>query len=520
MEKRTPFNKHPKLAQPGKQTIAAIIEHACTLKGANIFVKDDQQELTGAEFWQSINAVAANLSSMGLNKGDTVAFLCKSSVSHAIAMSACLVSGIVSCCLHTRETRVRNKTNVDILQAKVIFADFDLIGGAQEIAGSGTAPAIINLSHLAIAAATEDSFRPFELPSLTNGDAALILLSSGTTGRPKFVLHSQGTLAATAQFGPYNYDCWSSSGSTIVVMNPSFAAWIHTVLPFIAIQGRILFGGIFDAALFLKTIEQEKLTLAPLVPTAWRMVLAAEPEKYDLTQLKTAFFSGEPGSESLVQSLKQNICPNVMTSYLAAEGGCASGIVAGSDILSVPGQAASTGRPVPNGHLKIVDPEGPISVELAAGEVGEITLKSASLAVSYFGDAALDQEKFVDGWWRSGDLGYLDEEGLLFVKGRLDNRINSGGIKAHAEEIEAALLLHPDVQLAAVVGEPDQNWGERIEAYLVSRNPALTGREVSEYCVNNDLLPMHLLPKAVYFRDTLPTGPTGKLFRRGLKTAE
>jgi acyl-CoA synthetase (AMP-forming)/AMP-acid ligase II len=74
--------------------------------------------------------------------------------------------------------------------------------------------------------------------------------------------------------------------------------------------------------------------------------------------------------------------------------------------------------------------------------------------------------------------------------------------------------------LAAVIGQPDQDWGERIEAYLVSKNPALTGQKVSEYCADHDLLPTHLLPKAFYFRETLPTGPTGKLYRRGLKTTQ
>ena len=302
------------IALPGKQTIAAIIEHACALKGTGIFVKDGRQELSGADLWQCILGVAALLESRGLSKGDRAVFLCSSSVSHAIAMSACLMSGIVSCCLHTRETQTRNKANVDFLQAKAIFADPDLIGEAQKIAGGDKHQMIIDVS-LAPCGAVPD----FDLPTLSEDDPALILLSSGTTGQPKFILHSQATLAATAQFGPYNYDCWSSSDSTIVIMEPSFAAWIHTVLPFIAIQGKILFGGRFDAALFLKTIEFEKLTLAPLVPTVWRRVLAANPEKYDLTHLKTAFFSGEPGSESLVQFLNEKICPNVMTSYLAAD---------------------------------------------------------------------------------------------------------------------------------------------------------------------------------------------------------
>ncbi len=514
--KRSPVANGPKIAQPGKKTIAQILNYACKMKGVDIFVKDDNYKLSGNELWENILAVAAKLNSIGLNRGDTAVFLCASSVSHAIAMSACLVSGIVACCLHTRETITQNKSNVDFLEAKIILADTELIGDAKKIVNKKKPQEIIDVSEATNTTGTNN----FRLPHLSEDDPALILLSSGTTGQPKFILHSQATLAATAQFGPYNYDCWSPTDSTIVIMSPSFAAWIHTVLPFLAIQGKILFSRKFNASLFLKTLEMERLTSAPLVPTAWRMVLAENPERYDLTHLRTAFFSGEPGSESLVRALSEKISPHVMTSYLAAEGGCASGVVAGADILLAQGHATSTGHPIPKGKIKIIEPEGSTTSQLPVGEIGEIALKSASIAISYLGNTTLNREKFISGWWRSGDLGYLDKDGLLFVKGRLDNRINSGGVKVHAEEVEAALLLHPDIQLAAVIGKPDQKWGEKLEAYLVSKNPALTELEISEYCINNDILPAHLVPKAIYFRDTLPIGPTGKLFRRGLNTTQ
>ena len=205
-----PSNNKPKIAQPGKQTIAAVIAHACALKGNDIFLNDERHGLSGAELWQSILALAANLRSLGLNKGDTAVFYCQSSVSHAAAMFACLISGIIVCCLHTRETRDRNKANVDFLQAKAIFADPDFIGETQMIVSRDSPQIIIDLS----SPAAKTDTGPFEFPSLSVNDSALILLSSGTTGQPKFILHSPGTLAATAKFGPYIYDCWSPSDST------------------------------------------------------------------------------------------------------------------------------------------------------------------------------------------------------------------------------------------------------------------------------------------------------------------
>ena len=209
-----------KTALPGAQTIAAIIERAATLKGDGVLVKDGSCELTGAEFWRNIQAMASHLNANGLNKGDNAVFLSASSVAHAVALSACLVSGITACCLHTRETILRNKANRAFLNAKVLFADTELMGDAQEIAGGDGSCRLIDLSADVEAGADE-----FAAPNLSVEDPALILLSSGTTGHPKFILHSQGSLAATAEYGPYNYDCWSPFSSN----EPSVYVELHPV---------------------------------------------------------------------------------------------------------------------------------------------------------------------------------------------------------------------------------------------------------------------------------------------------
>jgi acyl-CoA synthetase (AMP-forming)/AMP-acid ligase II len=110
----------------------------------------------------------------------------------------------------------------------------------------------------------------------------------------------------------------------------------------------------------------------------------------------------------------------------------------------------------------------------------------------------------------------IDDKGLLYVKGRLDNRINTGGIKVHAEDVEASLLKHPLVQLAAVIGVPDKKWGQKIVAHLVVSCNDVDEEEILYYCQKKGLLPKAHLPKEIYFHESLPTGPTGKLYRRGL----
>jgi len=486
-----------------------LIKNSCISKADDVFLVDENQRLTGNLLWESVANVANQLYESGFKKGDIIAFYCKSSIPQAVTFFACLVAGIIPCCLHTRETNERNRQNIRFIKAKALFTDPDLSDQADVLIERAS---VIILSQEFIKVRSQKKFAT----DVASSDLGLVLISSGTTGEPKCISHTQETLAATAEYGPYNYECWSDKDSAIIIMAPSFSAWIHTVLPFIFIQGRIVFRSSFDPSNFLQTLEVEKITLAPLVPTIWRKVFDAKPENYDLSNLKSVFFSGEPGSDNLVKDLQKKIGLNIVTSYLASEGGCASGVVAGSNILSVKGQVASTGYVIEDGQIRIIDPDGSFEDILSDGEIGEIALKSNSIAIGYFKNERLSEEKFSNGWWRSGDLGLIDEKGLLYVKGRLDNRINTGGIKVFAEEVEACLLEHPDVQSVAVVGVPDEKWGQKIIAHVVSSRPELDAEDILNNCLDNDLLPKTHLPKEIYFHGELPTGPTGKLYRRGL----
>ena len=211
-------------------TIASIIEQSSASKGQAEFIADENLSLTGEELWQCIHSVAGNLKIRGLSKGDVLAFYCGSSVSQAVTFFACLVSGIIPCCLHVRETPERNRKNIDYIKAKKIISDPGLLVDAATLMSEDK---IFSLTAEFVA---KPPVEDLILPELNPDDPALILISSGTTGVPKCILHSQATLAATAKYGPYSYDCWSPKDSTIVVMDPSFAAWIHTVLPFIFIN--------------------------------------------------------------------------------------------------------------------------------------------------------------------------------------------------------------------------------------------------------------------------------------------
>jgi acyl-CoA synthetase (AMP-forming)/AMP-acid ligase II len=494
------------------ETIPALFEKVCRWHPDHELFTDDRHRLTGSGARIAVRRATRLLLERGVRPGDRVAILAGPSVAEAVAFFAVMAAGAVPCCLHVRETVERNGETLDVIEARLVIADAALVEPAEAMA-VGNRP-VLTVEALIDAGGTEAA------PLAVDPEApALILLSSGSTGAPKQILHTHHTLMATAMTAGPLYGATSSEEVMVVPMAPSFAAWIHVVLPMMAIGAQLHFQRAFTPAAYVDLLEQEACTITALVPTLWRMILP-DLERRDLPRLRVGMFSGEPGTPDLVAALTGRFA-DVRSVYLASEGGCASGIVACASDLLRPGGAGAAGRPVPTGDVAIVDPDRPGLVPVAAGEIGEIAVRGPSVSTGYLGRAEQTAATFVDGWWRTGDLGRLDEGGLVQVAGRIDNRINSGGIKVHAEEVEAALRSLDLVRDVAVVGMPDPTWGERIEAHVVASDPASAMQDLEqalrEALDRSGLLPDHKRPKRYHFRDTLPIGPTGKLQRRDLK---
>jgi acyl-coenzyme A synthetase/AMP-(fatty) acid ligase len=255
----------------------------------------------------------------------------------------------------------------------------------------------------------------------------------------------------------------------------------------------------------------------PLIPTMWRMLMDTSPDDYDLTSLRLASVGGESPSAALVERLRSVICDRIVGTYMASESGTASTIVVRTEDIIVHNKAGSTGLPTLGADMKIIDPDGKIDDEMPVGDTGEIAVSSPSLAMGYWREADLTAKKFVRGWWRSGDLGHIDTDGYLWVDGRVDNVINTGGIKVHAEEVEAALGRHPQVQHCAVVGRADSKFGQRIEAFVIAGVPAPTAEILDRFLREEQKLSGHKVPKVFNFVSELPIGSTGKVNRRALR---
>jgi fatty-acyl-CoA synthase len=219
-----------------------------------------------------------------------------------------------------------------------------------------------------------------------------------------------------------------------------------------------------------------------------------------------------------LKRLREKISPNVVQMYGSTELGAAGSCITADEMIG--DRLISVGRPLLNGDLRVVVPGGGPADEVPTGEVGEILVSSPSLAAGIWRDPEATAANFiVDGdrrWWRSRDLGRIDAGGYLYLEGRSDDMIISGGINIMPARVEEVLLGHRGVAECAVVGVPDPEWGERVQAFVVRADPALDAKTLELHVRASDLS-AYQRPRVYTFVAELPRTSTNKVLRRALR---
>ena len=486
-------------------------------------VRTETASHTGADVERATRRIALALQGLGVDAGDTVCLLGHNSYTYLCSYLAVQRLGAVPSALHTRESPDSLARAMRHVGARVVLADAGHVEQAEQALAAGAMDlTLVNIDstgagmHQLDALLVGNDSRPLPPVSLPEDAPAVILLSSGSTGIPKAVVHTQRSMNAFASQARALFGDIGPQTRHLLILGTSFAAWTFTAIPVLCAGGCLSIRAGFEPEEFCRTIEADRINHLATVPTLIRFLTPEITSKYDLTSLRTVLCSGEAPQRSDLERIRSwSPETDFRCLYLASETGPATATLASRYDLTEGGKLGSAGRPLPFVDLKIVDPQGTLDDTLAPGAIGEICLRGPSVAARYHAEPEKTAAKFVDGWWRSGDLGRLDSDGFLFFEGRADNMINTGGIKVYSEEIEAVLLAHPEIEMAAVVGMPDPKWGNRIVAHVIARTP-LDAEAVLAFCEEQGLAGFKK-PRELHFHRELPLGPTGKINRNALR---
>lgn len=336
-----------------------------------------------------------------------------------------------------------------------------------------------------------------------------IIFSSGTTGHPKGIVLTHLARSLTCLF--YAVEFGITAESRTLCATPHYHNSLVIVpLPTFYAGGTVFLVRKFSPSEILSRCVKDKITHALLVPTQLNMILGSSlipPEGLPL--LRSLVYTGEAMNETTRQRVLREMTPNLYSLYGLTEG---LGVVLHpKDQSSRPG---SVGKPILHTEIGILNDQGN---PVPAGEIGEIAGRSSRQMSGYYKDPERTSLTVRDGWIYTGDLGKLDAEGFLYVVGRKKEVIISGGVNIFPQDIEQILATHPGVDEVAVLGIPDEVWGEKVKAVVVPRPDACLSAEIlATWCHEN--LPGYQQPKIIEIRSVLPRNPAGKILKQELIT--
>lgn len=477
-------------------------------RGAKFFSKETAvifqgEKLTFESVYRNSNRLANALLKVGLRKGNRVAFLLANSLQSVEIDFALLLSGIVRVPLNTRLSEAEHLHMIRESDAKaVLFTEEfrDRISSLKpqlekvelycQTNGTSTAPEMTLLSDM-IQLATDDE--PASM--IHESDLATIQYTSGTTGKLKAAVHTQET--------------WTAICNNILTC-------LEIQEGDVMLHAAPLAG--FNPVQYLQTVHTDHPTTLNLVPTMIVMLLnTPHVEDYSFDSVRQIIYGASPmprealrrGLElwgpKFIQYYGQTEAPLILTLLNQKEH-------PGEDPETV-NRLLSCGRPVTTTSLKIL---GEDEHEVPAGAIGEICVKSSQGMVAYWKAPELTNDTVRDGWIHTRDMGYIDNEGYLFLVDRKSDMIITGGFNVYPREVEEVLYEHPAVMEVAVVGIPDDKWVESIKAFVVLRpEQMVTEEELIEFCRKK--LASYKKPSSVEFVNFLPMSAVGKVVRRVLR---
>jgi long-chain acyl-CoA synthetase len=489
--------------------LASLLTESAARDGEHIAIKLDDTEVNYALLDEGSKRIAGLLQEKGVGPGDRVGIMLPNVPYFPIVYYGILRLGAVvvpmNVLLKGREVAFYLKDS----GAKVLFAWGDF--GEAATAGAEEAGADLVLvkpgefEQLVVAA------EPIQgVADVAETDDAVILYTSGTTGTPKGAQLTHGNLTRNAAVSRGLHDM--SSDDVILGALPLFHSFGQTCTlnAGIGAGATITLLPRFDPAKALEIIPRDEVTIFMGVPTMYGALLhAPEREGADLSTLRLCVSGGASLPLDLMRSFEEAFKAIILEGYGLSE----TSPVASFNHSAEDRKSGSIGTPIDGVEMKVVDEDGK---DLPVGEVGEIVIKGHNVMKGYWGRDDATQDAIRDGWFHSGDMARVDEDGYFFIVDRKKDMIIRGGYNVYPREVEEVLYEHPAVREAAVVGVPDAEWGEEVGAAVaLVEGQSITADELREYV--KEQVASYKYPRHLWFVDELPKGPTGKILKREIE---
>ncbi len=487
--------------------LASILAGSAGRVPGNPAIRLGEVELTYAELDERSARLAALLGEKGLAVGDRVGVMLPNVPEFPVAYYGVLRAGGVVVPMNVLLKEREIAFYLEDSGAKLLLAWH---GFAEEArAGANAAGTeLIEVEPVAFAALLAEHEPTPDLADTAEDDTAVILYTSGTTGKPKGAELTHVNLFRNAEVSSRT-TCEIGDGDVVLGALPLFHSFGQTV----AMNASLSVGACltlvpkFDPGEALETMQRDGVTHFYGVPTMYGALLHhPEREKFDTSSLRNCITGGASMPVEVLRGFEEAFGAVVLEGYGLSE----TSPVASSNHPDKERKPGSIGTPIEGVEMQVVDED---DNPVAQGEVGEVVIRGHNIMKGYWQRPDATAEAMRGGWFHSGDMARIDEDGYFYIVDRKKDLIIRGGYNVYPREVEEVLYEHPKIREAAVIGVPHDEWGEEIGAAVVlHEGEELAPEEVSAYV--KERIAAYKYPRVVWFIDELPKGPTGKILKR------
>lgn len=497
--------------------------------GSEIALINQSERYTYDELDTWVRKFAAELIDAGVARGDKVAIMVPNGPSFTIAYFGILYAGGVAVTMNTLQSADEVAYQLADCEAKAFVLHADCQKAGLEAFGRCNQCDVLYFVADDDAASPPNGAKLFsavlkgtdqaDLCQTMPDDTAVILYTSGTTGHPKGAELTHFNLYYNAQqIAERSFSIWPDQ---INIVRPGFVGLaglpLYHIFGQTNIQNAMLFGG--GTVSYLKrftpggaaqAIARDKVSYFPGVPTMYFAILHdADCQDADLSSLRFCVSGGAPMPIEVKGRFEEKFGVKIQEAYGLTE----TSPLATIQLPTETKKCGTIGKPIAGIELKIFDDE---DQEVAHGERGEIVMRGHNIMKGYYKKPEATAQAMRNGWFHSGDIGYIDEQGDVFISDRKKDMILRGGYNVYPREVEEVLYTHPAVMEAAVIGIPDDRYGEEVKAVIAFKpKQKATSEEIIAHCKKH--LAAYKYPRHLEIRDSLPKGPTGKLLKRALR---